>query len=111
MTTEYVRVPVPVQFGGLGLRSTHDLAVGLSRLARGDASVAIAANMHLTAPLLLDWLQRRAVAEDQVEEAEGYDELFELIGDGTIVMSNMTMYTNGNRSFAKNRTQSSRRRV
>jgi alkylation response protein AidB-like acyl-CoA dehydrogenase len=40
--------PVPEEFGGLGLFSIHDMGVGLSRLARGDASTAIAANMHLT---------------------------------------------------------------
>jgi alkylation response protein AidB-like acyl-CoA dehydrogenase len=40
--------PVPEEFGGLGLVSMHDMGVGLSRLARGDASTAIASNMHLT---------------------------------------------------------------
>ena len=40
--------PVPEEFGGLGLFSIHDMGIGLSRLARGDGSTAIAANMHLT---------------------------------------------------------------
>src|SRR4051812_43756457 len=41
--------PVPAEFGGLGVASAHDLIVGASRLARGDASVAIGVNMHLVA--------------------------------------------------------------
>jgi len=38
---------VPEELGGLGLDSIHDWAVGLERLGRGDASTAIALNMHL----------------------------------------------------------------
>ena len=38
---------VPVELGGLGLESVHDWAAGLAMLARGDASTAIALNMHL----------------------------------------------------------------
>lgn len=37
----------PLELGGLGLGSVHDWAVGIERLARGDASTAIALNMHL----------------------------------------------------------------
>ena len=40
--------PVPEEFGGLGVFSIHDMGVAMSRLARGDGSCAIAANMHLT---------------------------------------------------------------
>src|SRR5215211_5502443 len=38
--------PVPVELGGLGVSSAHDLVVASSRLARGDASVATGVNMH-----------------------------------------------------------------
>ncbi len=53
----FMTATVPEQFGGLGLTSTHDLTAGLCRLARGDGSVAIAANMHLglTAGLIERW--------------------------------------------------------
>ncbi len=44
----FLAAPVPEEFGGLGLFSIHDMGIGLSRLARGDGSCAIAANMHLT---------------------------------------------------------------
>ena len=37
----------PEDLGGLGLESVHDWATGIERLARGDASTAIALNMHL----------------------------------------------------------------
>ncbi|MBT7878464.1 MAG: acyl-CoA/acyl-ACP dehydrogenase, partial [Gammaproteobacteria bacterium] len=38
---------VPEDCGGMGLTSIHDWIVGMSRLGRGDGSVALATNMHL----------------------------------------------------------------
>jgi len=38
---------VPEECGGFGLTSVHDWMVGMSRLGRGDGSVALATNMHL----------------------------------------------------------------
>ena len=38
---------VPEELGGFGLASIHDWIVGIAALARGDASTAIATNMHL----------------------------------------------------------------
>ena len=37
---------LPEEYGGMGVDSLHDLGVGIGRLARGDASTAIALNMH-----------------------------------------------------------------
>jgi alkylation response protein AidB-like acyl-CoA dehydrogenase len=42
----YLAAAVPTEHGGMGVASVHDLIVAASRLARGDASVAIGANMH-----------------------------------------------------------------
>ena len=56
----YFAAPVPVELGGLGVCCAHDLVVGSSRLARGDASVAIGVSMHLLA--VLNMQRRRAVA-------------------------------------------------
>jgi L-evernosamine nitrososynthase len=42
----YFAAAVPEEVGGLGVTSVHDLVVAASRLARGDASVAIGVNMH-----------------------------------------------------------------
>jgi alkylation response protein AidB-like acyl-CoA dehydrogenase len=44
----YFSAPIPVEHGGLGVTSVHDLVVAASRLARGDASIAIGVNMHMT---------------------------------------------------------------
>jgi alkylation response protein AidB-like acyl-CoA dehydrogenase len=52
----YFVAPVPVEHGGLGVTSVHDVIVASSRLARGDASVAIGVNMHLV--LLLNIVRR-----------------------------------------------------
>src|SRR6476660_4049198 len=56
----YFAAPVPIELGGLGVSSAHDLVVASSRLARGDASVAIGVNMHLVAVLNME--RRRQVA-------------------------------------------------
>src|SRR3954467_8051477 len=47
----YLAAPVPVELGALGVASAQALVVAWSRLARGDASVAIGVNMHLVAVL------------------------------------------------------------
>jgi L-evernosamine nitrososynthase len=56
----YFVAPIPVELGGLGVSSAHDLVVASSRLARGDASVAIGVNMHLVAVHNME--RRREVA-------------------------------------------------
>jgi alkylation response protein AidB-like acyl-CoA dehydrogenase len=45
----FLRAPVPLELGGLGVETLHDLVVASSRLARADASLAIGVNMHLVA--------------------------------------------------------------
>lgn len=54
--------PVPVEFGGLGVTSLLDIALGLSRIGRGCASTAIAANMHITAAFVMSRLHTAALA-------------------------------------------------
>jgi alkylation response protein AidB-like acyl-CoA dehydrogenase len=44
---------VPEALGGLGVASLHDLGVAVTRLARGDASTAIASWMHLVATYMM----------------------------------------------------------
>ena len=62
---DYFAAPVPVELGGLGVTSAHDLVVASSRLARGDASVAIGVNMHLVAVLNMERRREVAVAAGQ----------------------------------------------
>ena len=56
----YFTAPIPADHGGLGVTSIHDLVVASSRLARGDASIAIGVNMHL---VVLTNIVRRPDAE------------------------------------------------
>src|SRR4029079_13113935 len=65
----YFAAPVPVELGGLGVSTAPDLVVGSSRLARGDASVAIAVNMHLVAVQNMERRRRVAVAAGQERRA------------------------------------------
>ena len=58
----FFAAPIPEEHGGLGVGSVHDVLVASSRLARGDASVAIGVNMHLTAVMNLVRRWNMAVA-------------------------------------------------
>jgi alkylation response protein AidB-like acyl-CoA dehydrogenase len=44
----FLAAPIPEELGGMGVSSYLDLGIGMSRLARGCASTAIAANMHIS---------------------------------------------------------------
>ena len=57
----YLSAPVPESLGGLGAESVHDVVVAASRLARGDAALAIGASMHLCA--VLNMVRRWRVAD------------------------------------------------
>jgi L-evernosamine nitrososynthase len=65
----YFSAPIPAEYGGLGVTSVHDVVVASSRLARGDASVAIGVNMHLV--ILMNIVRRwqMAVAADDRRRA------------------------------------------
>ena len=43
----YLAGPIPAEFGGMGVPSLLEVSIGMSRLGRGCASTAIAANMHM----------------------------------------------------------------
>lgn len=47
----YLYAPLPVECGGWGVDSVHDVIVASSRLARGDAGITLGVNMHLLAML------------------------------------------------------------
>jgi len=70
----YLVAPVPVELGGLGVSSVHDLVVASGRLARGDASVAIGVNMHLIAVMALTRRMEVATAAGKPRRAHAFAE-------------------------------------
>ena len=83
----YFRAPVPVELGGLGVSSAHDLVVASSRLGRGDASVAIGVNMHLVAVLNMQRRREVAVAAGQERRARGFATSLEQIARDGVVLA------------------------
>jgi alkylation response protein AidB-like acyl-CoA dehydrogenase len=86
----FLTAPIPTDFGGGGLTSVHDLGVGISRLARGDGSVAIAANMHLTFGLIGARLARGAREIGDAAGEEQFNGFMALLGGGAVAMANAT---------------------
>jgi len=85
-TAGYFAAPVPVELGGLGVSSAHDLVVASSRLARGDASVAIGVNMHLVAVFNLERRRQVAVAAGAERRARGFaSSLAQIAQDGVVL--------------------------
>ena len=76
----FMAATVPEELGGLGLDSPHDLAVGVGRLARGDASTAIAANMHLVGGWAVTRIWRAGKAAGEEERVRGPEVLLRQIG-------------------------------
>ena len=68
----YFTAPIPVEYGGLGVTSVHDVIVASSRLARGDASVAIGVNMHLVVLVNIVRRWQAAVAAGDERRAAGF---------------------------------------
>src|SRR3954467_12798409 len=83
----YFAAPVPVELGGLGVRSGHDLVVASSRLARGDASVAIGVNMHLVAVLNMERRRQVAVAAGAERRVRGFASSLERIARDGVVLA------------------------
>jgi len=79
---------VPVEHGGWGLSSTHDLAVGLSRLAAGDPALAIAVNMHHSC----GWNVTKAFEGELAKGRDGAGPalLLNMLGQGSIALVNAT---------------------
>jgi alkylation response protein AidB-like acyl-CoA dehydrogenase len=86
-TARYFAAPVPVELGGLGVSSAHDLVVASSRLARGDASVAIGVNMHLVAVLNMERRRQVAVAAGAERRARGFASSLEQIARNGLVLA------------------------
>jgi alkylation response protein AidB-like acyl-CoA dehydrogenase len=85
--TGYFAAPVPVALGGLGVSSAHDLVVASSRLARGDASVAIGINMHLVAVHNMERRRQVALAAGAERRARGFAASLEQIARDGVVLA------------------------
>jgi alkylation response protein AidB-like acyl-CoA dehydrogenase len=85
--TGYFAAPVPVALGGLGVSSAHDLVVASSRLARGDASVAIGINMHLVAVHNMERRRQVALAAGTERRARGFAASLEQIARDGVVLA------------------------
>ncbi len=83
----YFAAPVPIELGGLGVSSAHDLVVASSRLARGDASVAIGVNMHLVAVLNMERRRQVAVATGAQRRARGFAASLEQVARDDVVLA------------------------
>jgi alkylation response protein AidB-like acyl-CoA dehydrogenase len=82
----YFAAPVPIELGGLGVSSAHDLVVASSRLARGDASVAIGVNMHLVAVVNMERRRQVALATGATRRAGAYaSSLVQLVRHGAVL--------------------------
>jgi alkylation response protein AidB-like acyl-CoA dehydrogenase len=83
----YFAAPIPAELGGLGVSSAHDLVVASSRLARGDASVAIGVNMHVVAVLNMERRLQVAVATGAERRARGFASSLEQIAREGVVLA------------------------
>lgn len=82
----YYAAATPGELGGLGVESVHDLVVASSRLARGDASVAIGVNMHLTVTAAVAHHRRLALARGEGRRAAAFGGwLAELASGGAVL--------------------------
>lgn len=82
----FMAAPVPEEFGGMGLESVNDLMVGMSRLARGCASTAIASNMHLTGGFAMRRLWLAALKRDDAVQAPVLQGLLRAVGSAQVVL-------------------------
>lgn len=76
---------VPVEFGGLGVESVHDIALAIGRLGRGDGSTAIATNMHIFGGWALTRAMKGAQARDDALLASATEAVSRQIGAGQMV--------------------------
>jgi alkylation response protein AidB-like acyl-CoA dehydrogenase len=71
--TGFMYAPAPVELGGMGVESVHDVMVATSRLARGDASITLGVNMHLLVLLSLARQRRMLLARGEEQRAKGVE--------------------------------------
>ena len=83
----FFTAPIPAEHGGLGVTSVHDVIVASSRLARGDASVAIGVNMHLVIVLNIVRRWQDAVAAGDERRAAAFGASMAAIARDGVIMA------------------------
>jgi alkylation response protein AidB-like acyl-CoA dehydrogenase len=83
----FLVAPIPIEFGGGGVTSAHDVLVAMSRLARGDAATTIGVNMHLAAMLNLVRQWQVAVVREQPARASATAGVLRGIAGADIVLA------------------------
>lgn len=84
----FLAAPIPAELGGLGVTSLHDVLVGSSRLARGDAALTLGVNMHLVFVLNVVRLWQAATAAGQERRAAAFRSTMEQVARaGTVFAS------------------------
>ena len=78
---------VPPELGGLGVDSIHDLALAISRLARGDATSALVATMHVAQTIEAARQWRQAVQIGDEETAAGLAAFLGLFSSGDVLVA------------------------
>lgn len=82
----FMAAALPKELGGMGVESIYDIMVGISRLARGDASTAIAANMHITGGSAIVRHMRRCDTNGDDKTATLIRELLQQVAKNKLVM-------------------------
>ena len=86
LSAGYFAAPVPLEHGGMGVTSVHDVLVAASRLARGDASVAIGVNMHMAVLRNIVWRWELAVAAGNERRAAAFGASLRAVArDGAVI--------------------------
>jgi alkylation response protein AidB-like acyl-CoA dehydrogenase len=83
----YFCAPIPAEHGGLGVTSVHDVVVASSRLARGDASIAIGVNMHLVLVLNIVRRWQAAAAAGDRRRATAFARSMNAIARDGVIMA------------------------
>ena len=78
---------VPKEFGGLGVTSVNDFVTGVNRLGRGDGSVALGANMHMSQAWLLANYWSMTMSNGNVEAAGQLAEFLRKTTTGGVLMA------------------------
>src|SRR6478736_1237009 len=82
----FLSATIPRDYGGLGIESVQDISIAMSRLARGDASTAIAANMHVSGVAVIVRLLRRSQAQGDAQGAATLEVLLAMTGGKQLIL-------------------------